>query len=737
MANYELQKVAVFRRNRVHQYLHTQLLLALFLSFYLLSAQSISLENIWTQHAFYPERMYNLKALKKTPQYTVLEYNRDKHIQEINLYDFATLSKVQTLFETNERVNRIESYEFSPDEKKLLIATRKEDIYRHSFIADYFLYDLATGDLKKVSDKRIQVPTFSPNGKQLAFVYENNLYLYDLTTGAETQITTDGQKNAIINGTADWVYEEEFGIVRLFAWNADGTQLAFIRSDERKVPEFSMDIYGYDLYPTPYTFKYPKAGEANSAVSLHIYTVADKSVAEIPLKAYYIPRLQWTNDPHKLTVQTLNRHQNDWQLLQVDSQTKATTSLVKETSTTYVSINKEILFLPDNSFIYQSEKDGNNHFYYCNAKGKLVRQLTRGNWEVTDCYGYDPKTQQLFYQSTQTGSTRRGLYAVNLKGKAPRALSTEAGTNKGTFSGDFSMYIHAFANATTPPRYTLNDTKSGKQLKEIVTNAEYAQRLKAYNLPEKEFMELKTAKGTFNAYMLNPKDFDPKKQYPLLMYQYSGPGSQEVADQWWDMNDFWHAMLTQKGYIVLCVDGRGTGYKGADFKKCTYQQLGKYEVEDQADVAQLVGTYSYIDKSRIGIWGWSFGGFMSSNCLFQKGDIFKMAIAVAPVTNWRFYDTIYTERFMRTPQENAKGYDENSPLFHAAKLKGKYLLIHGSADDNVHVQNAMVLINTLVSLQKDFDWLIYPDKNHGIYDNTGSTRYQLYTKMTNFIIENL
>ena len=250
-------------------------------------------------------------------------------------------------------------------------------------------------------------------------------------------------------------------------------------------------------------------------------------------------------------------------------------------------------------------------------------------------------------------------------------------------------------------------------------------------------MELKTAKGTFNAYMFKPKDFDPKKQYPLLMYQYSGPGSQEVADQWWDMNDFWHASLTQKGYIVLCVDGRGTGYKGAEFKKCTYQQLGKYEVEDQADIAQLVGNYPYIDKSRIGIWGWSFGGFMSSNCLFQKGDIFKMAIAVAPVTNWRFYDTIYTERFMRTPQENAKGYDENSPLFHAAKLKGKYLLIHGSADDNVHVQNAMVLIETLVSLQKDFDWLIYPDKNHGIYDNTGSTRFQLYTKMTNFIEQNL
>ena len=707
------------------------------LSSFLLSAQSISLHDIWTKGSFYPQRMYSLTALQHSPQYTVLSYNQQDNCHEINLYDFASLSKVKTLFSgAKQQLPRIDSYRFDKDEKFLLIASHSEYIYRHSFVADYYLYDLNTGSLQKITNTKIQEPVLSPDAKTIAFARDNNLYLYDLATQKETPLTTDGRKNLVINGIADWVYEEEFGAVRFFEWNADGSQIAYVRFDEQKVPEFSMDIYGESLYPTQQTFKYPKAGEANSSVSLHIYDLSKKTNYKIPLNAYYIPRLQWSNAPHLLTVQTLNRHQNNWQVLQVNTQTKASSPLLKENSNTYISINNQFFFLPDNSFIYQSEKDGHNHLYLCKTNGK-VNAITHGKWEVTQFYGYDPKKQEVFYQSTEIGSTQRGVYAIGLNGKKHRPLSTEAGTNKATFSGDFSMYIHAFANASTPPRYTLNDSKTGKPLKEILTNTQYAERLKEFNLPSKEFLEIKTSKGAFNAYMLKPVDFNPNKQYPLLMYQYSGPGSQEVANQWWDMNDFWHAMLTQKGYIVLCVDGRGTGYKGAEFKKCTYQQLGKYEVEDQTEVAKIVGAYPYIDKNRIGIWGWSFGGFMSTNCLFQSNEVFKMAIAVAPVTNWRFYDSIYTERFMRTPQENAMGYDENSPLFHAAKLKGKYLLIHGSADDNVHVQNAMVLINTLISFQKDFQWLIYPDKNHGIYDNTGSTRWQLYTKMTQFIEENL
>ena len=699
---------------------------------------AITLDKIWTQGTFYPSRMYNLKTLQHAPQYTVLEYNPADGAQEINLYDFATLTKVKTIFRAadHKQFVRLNSYTFTPNEQQLLIAVNSEYIYRHSFIADYYLYDLATGKLRKITNDKIQSPLVSPDGKKIAFARNNDLYVYDLATDKEKRITTDGAKNKIINGIADWVYEEEFSTVRFFDWNADGTQLAFVRFDEQQVPEFSMDIYGTGLYPTQQTFKYPKAGEPNSVVSLHIYDLAKAKTTPITLEAYYIPRLQWSNNPKYLTVQTLNRHQNDWQLLQVDAQTFQTRPLVIEKSKTYIEINDKITFLADNSFIYQSERDGYNHLYHCDAQGKSVRQLTFGQAEVTDLYGYDTKNKQLFYQATQADGIQRAICAVGLNGKNQRTLSAVAGTHKATFSGDFAYYIDAFSSATTPPRYTLH-AANGKELKEILNNNAFAERLKGYQLPTKEYFQVKTSRATLNAYIMKPFDFNPEKKYPVLMYQYSGPGSQEVADEWWDMNDFWHAMLTQKGYIVLCVDGRGTGYRGEEFKKCTYEQLGKFEVDDQAEVATIVGNYPYVDKSRIGIWGWSFGGFMSSNCIFQKGDVFKMAIAVAPVTNWRFYDTVYTERFMRTPQENPAGYDLNSPLTHAHKLKGKYLLVHGTADDNVHVQNAMSLIEQLVTQRKDFDWLIYPDRNHGIYDNTGSTRWQLYHKMTQFIEENL
>ena len=699
---------------------------------------SLNLNDLWTKGTFRTQRMANLKALKHSLQYTVLEFNRHTHTHEINLYDFATLSKVKTLFSGAEHgITRIDSYAFNEAENVLLIATQSEPIYRHSFVANYYLFDLRTGVLSNLTDKKIQEPLLSPNGKQVAFAYQNNLYLYDLSTQRETPITTDGQPNAIINGTADWVYEEEFGIVRLFQWNADGSQLAFVRFDERAVPEFSKDIYGQNLYPTQQRFKYPKAGEPNSVVSLWVYTLASNKNQKIALDAYYLPRLHWTPTSNKLCVQTLNRHQNHWQLLQVNTLTGQTTTLQEEKSNTYISVATDLTFLADGSFISPSEKDGYHHLYHYNAQGKLLSQLTRGNWEVTRFYGYNPKTNEVFFQSTEKGSTLRTLYAVDIKGKKKRCLADSEGTNHATFSGDFSLFIRSFSSHTTPPQYTLHQTRTGKELRTILNNQSLTELLQSYALPQKEFLTIETANGTFNAYMLKPTDFDPQKKYPLLMYQYSGPGSQEVANRWWDMNDYWHAMLTQKGYIVLCVDGRGTGYRGADFKKSTYLQLGKYEVADQTEVAKTVARYPYIDGNRIGIWGWSFGGFMASNCLFQHPEVFKMAIAVAPVTNWRFYDTIYTERFMRTPQENPQGYDDNSPITYASKLRGKYLLIHGSADDNVHVQNAMVLINALVSFQKDFDWRIYPDKDHGIYDNTGSTRYQLYTQMTNFILNNL
>lgn len=733
-------------------------LLFLFISLLSLIAQNnpITLEDIWVKGVLYPQRMTHLSAMKNTNQYTVLNYDRQSNSQQIDLYDFTTLEKVKTLFDSStqrEVLTNIDRYSFSPDEKLLLIASKSEQIYRRSFVASYYLYNLETKKGIFISEHKIQEPTFSPDGNKIAYVYENNLYIYNITTNKTTQITFDGEKNKIINGITDWVYEEEFSFVKAFDWNADGTKLAYIRFDESQVPEFSMDIYGKGLYPTQQVFKYPKAGEHNSKVSVHIYDTSSKKTFNTPIATglnysskqnslnakddlyYYIPRLRWTNDKNTLSVQTLNRHQNNFNLNFINSQTNQVYSVLNEQNNTYIDIPDNLIFLTDNSFLITSEKDGFNHIYHYDKNGKLKKQITKGNWEVTKCYGYDPKSGNIFYQSTENGSINRGIYSISLSGKNKKQLSVDEGTNNATFSPDFSLYINQFSSVTKPTHYTLNNSKDGKKVKDILDNSKYIENISQYRLAKKEFFELNTPNGKLNAYIIKPKDFDPNKQYPLLMYQYSGPGSQEVNNKWFDSNDFWHSLLTQQGYLVACVDGRGTGYKGSNFKKCTYKELGKYEVEDQIFAARFFAEQPYIDKNRIGIWGWSFGGFMSSNCLFQAGDLFKTAIAVAPVTSWRFYDTIYTERFMQTPQENPSGYDNNSPITHAKKLKGNYLLIHGTADDNVHVQNAMVLITQLVQLNKNFDWLIYPDKDHSIYG--GYTRLQLYQKMTEYLLQKL
>ncbi|MDO5104411.1 S9 family peptidase [Capnocytophaga sp.] len=717
-------------RNKVYYIL-------LFLSVYLAGVKAqnkpISLEDIWASGTFYPERMTHLSAMKNTNRYTVVEASG----KQIGVYDFATLQKIKTLFDANQfpEVAQIHSYTFDKTENQILIATRSESIYRRSFLADYFVYNITTNQLRKVSNKKIQEPVFSPDGKRIAFGYQNNLYIYSLEDGNEIQITSDGKRNEIINGITDWVYEEEFSFVRAFDWNADGTKLAFLRFNEKDVPEFSMDIYANELYPQQQVFKYPKAGEKNAEVSLHLYDVALNQQREIGIGAYYIPRLQWTNDANFLSVQTLNRHQNDFNLILVDARNFSFKSVLNEKSNTYVDVSDNLRFLSDNSFLFTSEKDGFNHIYHYDKNCKLKKQITQGKWEVTQFYGHDPRSGRIFYQSTENGSINRGVYSILLSGKNKKQLSVNVGTNNATFSPDYTLYINQFSSVNKPPHYTLNESSSGKEVKDIVNNSAYIKRISAYDIPKKEFLELSINGEKLNTYLIKPTDFDPKKQYPLLMYQYSGPGSQEVKNAWLNSNDFWHMHLVQQGYIVACVDGRGTGYKGNDFKKCTYKELGKYEVQDQIDTAKLLASYPYIDANRVGIWGWSFGGFMSSNCIFQAGDIFKTAIAVAPVTSWRFYDTIYTERFMQTPQENPSGYDNNSPITHAKKLKGNYLLIHGTADDNVHVQNAMVLINQLVHLNKRFDWLIYPDKDHGIYG--GYTRLQLYQKMTDYLLEKL
>ena len=702
--------------------------------------QKITVEEIYSG-AFRAKGMDELQSMKNTNQYTVLNYDNASRSMQIDLFDFATLKKVNTLIDTKNYKNlpEIDSYVFDASEKKILLACNSSKIFRHSFTADYYLFDTNTKELTQLFNFQVQEPTFSPDGKKIAFARENNLYVYDIATKQITAITTDGKKNSIINGITDWVYEEEFAFVRAFDWSNDSKKVAYIRFDESQVPEFSMSIFKKDLYPTIETFKYPKAGEKNSEVSLHIYDVASKGTQKVNLSQYsdfYIARMQWTKEANVLSAQVLNRHQDNLDLLFIDGNSGTTKVVLNEKDKAYVDVTDNLTFLKDNSFIWTSEKDGFNHIYLYDKTGKLKNQVTKGNWEVTNYYGFDEKTNTVFYQSVENGSINRDVYSINLNGKNKLRLSKTTGTNAATFSPNFQYFINTFSSATQPTTYTLNEAKTGAQVQVIEKNEALAAKLKGYNLPSKEFFVLKTAKGNeLNAWILKPKDFDASKKYPVFMYQYSGPGSQQVNNDWNSNDDYWFQMLAQQGYIVACVDGRGTGFKGAAFKKVTQKELGKYEVEDQIDAAKVIGNYPYVDKNRIGIWGWSFGGFMASNCIMKGNDVFKMAIAVAPVTNWRFYDSIYTERYMQTPQENASGYDENSPINHVAKLKGKFLLIHGSGDDNVHVQNSMQMMEAMIQANKQFDSQIYPDKNHGIYG--GKTRIQLFTKMTNFIKENL
>ncbi len=703
--------------------------------------QKITIEQIYSG-AFRAKGMDELQSMKNTNQYTVLNTNQSSRTQQIDLYDFATLKKVSTLLDTkdfSDLKDGIDSYTFDKSETIILIANNTNQIYRHSFLADYYLYNLTSKSLIKLFDFQVQEPTISPDGKQLAYAKDNNLFVYDLATKKSTQITTDGKKNSIINGITDWVYEEEFAFVRAFDWSADSKKLAYIRFDESQVPEFSMSIFHKDLYPTIETFKYPKAGEKNATVSLHIYNVENASKNEVNLSNYtdfYIARMKWTNDANVLSAQVLNRHQDNLDLLFIDGNTAVSKIVLNEKDKAYIDVTDNLTFTTNNSFIWTSEKDGFNHIYFYDKTGKLINQVTKGAWEVTNYYGFDEKTKTVFYQSVENGSINRDVYKIGLDGKNKVRLSSNVGTNAATFSPNFQYYINDFSSASIPKIYSLNNSKDGKQVQEIVNNSALLEKLKDFNLPNKEFFVLKTEKGNeLNAWMIKPKDFDVSKKYPVFMYQYSGPGSQQVNNEWTDTNDLWFYQLTQMGYIVACVDGRGTGFKGATFKKITQKELGKYEVEDQIDAAKVIGNYPFVDKTRIGIWGWSYGGFMAANCILKGADVFKMAIAVAPVTNWRFYDSIYTERYMQTPQENASGYDQNSPINFADKLKGKFLLIHGSADDNVHVQNSMQMIEALIQANKQFDSQIYPDKNHGIYG--GKTRIQLYNKMTMFVKENL
>ncbi|MGB0526434.1 MAG: S9 family peptidase [Flavobacteriaceae bacterium] len=703
----------------------------------ILSAQQkqISLEDIWSNNTFRTESIASLRSMNSGYDYTVIEFNEGD--SEIVQYEYKGMTKKGVVLTSgDDEIPDFSTYAFSDDESKILIGTKIRPIFRRSRIGVYYVYTLNGKSLVAVDDDPIQSPAFSPNGDKVAYVKENNIYIFDIVNNSRMQITSDGEKGKIINGLSDWVYEEEFSIVRAFEWNSSGSHIAYLKFDESEVPMFSMDIYGKGLYQYPYTFKYPKAGEKNAELSLHLFDVNQNSHAKVKLpEVDYIPRIKWMNAPELLTVQTLNRHQNHLKMYKVNAVNNSVDLFFEEQDDAYVDIHDNLTFLEDDDFIWTSERDGFNHLYLYNADGTLKRQITSGDWEVTSYYGYDAKRDRIFYQSTEQGSTQRHVYSINAKGKRKTLLTPESGTNSAQFSKQFYYFINTHHSSNTPYQFTLHLARNGMQMMMLKDNKALKNRVAEFAISPKEFSTLRVGDHDLNMYMIKPLDFDPSKTYPLLMFQYSGPGSQQVGDRWNGTNDYWHQMLAQQGYIIACVDGRGTGFKGRDFKKSTYLNLVKYETEDQIAAAKLLSQRSYIDEDRTGIWGWSFGGHMSTNAILKGNDTFEVAIAVAPVTSWRFYDTIYTERFLRTPDENPEGYDNESPFNYPELLKGKYLLVHGSGDDNVHVQNSMRMIDALIQANKPFEWAIYPDRNHGIYG--GNTRLHLYNKMTSFIKDNL
>ena len=697
--------------------------------FTLNSAQEITLNKIHSGY-YRTEFIYGINSMNDGEHYTVLE--KDGIVK----YSYKTGKKIETILEA-----KIQDYTFSHDESKVLVLNEQQPIYRHSFLGKYHVVNLSkNGKITALNNGNwVQEPKFSPDGRFVAFISGNNLYYQDLSSEKITQITFDGEKNKIINGLADWVYEEEFGHADMYQWTKNSESLVFVKFDESQVKEMNMQVFNGNLYPQDFRFKYPKAGEENSKVSVYAYDLKLNKSTQINLanfEAYYIPQVFQTAQPNEIAIATSNRHQNKLEIIKINTKNYSTKKILTETDAAWIETdNLSLEFLEDNSFLWASERDGFRHFYWYTPDGKLKKQITKGNWEITDYYGFSPKNSEILVQTTEKGSTNRVVSKINIKTGKKQIVSESNGTNNADFSKSFQYFINTHSSAEQPNTYTLRDF-NGKTLRELQNNNSALKKLQSDGFVTKEFLQIPNKNGDqMNAWMIKPKDFSPNKKYPVLMYQYSGPGSQQVSNAWDGRNTIWFNLLAQKGYIVLCVDGRGTGYRGTKYKKATYKNLGKYEIEDQIAAAQWIGSQSFVDAGRIGIFGWSFGGYMASLAMTKGADVFKVGIAVAPVTTWRYYDTIYTERYLQTPQENPQGYDENSPINFADLMKGKYLLIHGTADDNVHYQNAVEMAEALIQKNKEFEFMTYPDKNHGIYG--GNTRLHLHQKMTDFILNNL
>jgi dipeptidyl-peptidase-4 len=702
--------------------------------------KQITLEDLWQNGTFAAKDVPGFNALKDGKNYAQIDdYGTS---QEINIYSLSTGKKVRNIFvnKIKNEMGSIGNYQWSNDEQKILLFTNPEPIYRRSILYKVWVYDIQSGKTTALDAAPVLHATFNPQGTKVAFVKNNNIYISDLKSGTVTPVTSDGVTNKIINGNCDWVYEEEWEFTRAFQWSPNGNTLAYYKFDESHVKEYTIPFYEADSnYPRLYTYKYPKAGEDNSIVTIHLFDVKSTKTVKADIGTetdQYIPRIKWTNNADELCIYRMNRLQNKLELLLTNAASGATTVIYKEENKYYIEIDDNLTFLPDGkSFVFTSEKDGFNHLYKFNWADQKSTQLTKGNWDVDHVKGVDKNKGCVYYTAGVVSPLERKLYKVDFSGKNVQCLTPEAGTHDVTACEGYQFFLDKYSQINAVPVYTLIGNE-GDKVRVLEDNAALKKTMEQYDLGVVSTLQIPNGKGTMlNAWMIKPSNFDASKKYPVLLYQYSGPGSQEVADKFPVGNYFWHQMLAEKGYIIVCADGTGTGGRGEDFKKKTYLQLGKYESDDQIAVGKFMAKQSYVDEDRIGIWGWSFGGFMSSTCIMKGADVFKTAVAVAPVTNWRFYDNVYTERYMRTPETNAKGYDENAPEKMAARLKGNFLMIHGTADDNVHYQNAVVLTDQLIKANKQFESEYYPNKNHGIYG--GVTRLQLFRRITNYLLQNL
>ncbi|MFN0033847.1 MAG: S9 family peptidase [Saprospiraceae bacterium] len=773
--------------------------LSLTLSLLSLSAQKpITLEDIWQKGTFASKGVPGFNFQKDGVHYTRLEGTA------ITQYDLRTGERSGTIFEAAAVSptqiegagwkGALDGYSFSGDESKILLTTHTTPIFRWSTEADYFVFDQRTKKLSRLLEERdlgergIQpanttraeprapspqrYATFSPNGSKVGFVVANDLYFKDLASGKTTRVTADGKQNEIINGASDWVYEEEFELVRAFQWSPDGQRLAYLRFDEREVPEMTMEMFRGNPYPEPVTFKYPKVGEKNALVTAHIFDLASGKTVEVNIPDRerkdgrlddYLPRIGWTPSG-KLCLTWMNRHQSTQRLLLAEPTTGACSVLHEEKSKYYLDLH-DVVFLSDGSgFVMQSEKSGFNHLYKYgltpgpspNGEGRGLTPgpspeeggvaLTKGDFDVTNFYGIDEKNGKVYFQAASSTPMARELFETNLKGKKPKKIKKPEGTNAAQWSSTFDYFVHNFSTANTPPQYAVCDRK-GKVLRSLEQNTELRGKQTEYGTLPVEFFKVPLKNSSpigggregavdLNGWMIKPSapEFQNQK-LPVLMFVYGGPGSQQVTDAWKGSNYWWFQMLAQQGYVVACVDNRGTGGRGEEFKKMTYKQLGHYEVVDQIEAAKHLGTLDFVDAERIGIFGWSYGGYMSTNCILKGSDVFEAAIAVAPVTNWKWYDSVYTERYMQTHAENEGGYEENSPTNFAEQLEGSYLLVHGLADDNVHFQHTAEMADELIAKNKQFDTMIYPNRNHGI--SGGNAKIHLYTLMTKFLNEKL